>query len=246
MTEGLAQPGKTRACPSCGEAMAREVYERKLEGRVDLDLCFACHAIWFDAFESSALTPGSVLKLFEEIHERRESTPRPIAATCRCPACRAMLKLTFDIQRTNRISYYRCPEGHGRLTTFVQFLREKNFIRSLSVAEIAKLRAVVTQVRCSSCGAPVDLERDPQCPYCHAPIEILDADAVNQALAQLTEQERARRTIDPATAVDALLAGQRYQRDGAEGRFHFVDGSSPTGPGLVDLAFEALDFLMHR
>jgi hypothetical protein len=244
VSEGLAQPNDApRACPSCREAMSREVFERKAEGRVALDLCFACHAIWFDAFESSALTPGSVLKLFEEIHQKRDATPRPLAETCRCPTCRRVLALTHDIERTNRITYYRCPEGHGRLTTFVQFLREKDFIRSLSLVEIAKLRAVVKQVRCTSCGAPIDLARDAQCSYCHAPIAILDADAVQRTIAQLSDEERAHRRVDPTAAVDALLAGRRYTR--ASGP-DFSAMPTATGGQLVDLVGEAIDFLMHR
>jgi hypothetical protein len=228
-----------RACPSCREAMGRQVFDRKTGGGVALDICFACHAIWFDPFESSQLTPGAVLKLFEEIHEKRDATGRPLAETCRCPVCRHALILTYDMERTNRITYYRCPTGHGRLTTFVQFLCEKNFVRSLSPVEIEKLKAVVKQVRCTSCGAPIDLARDAQCSYCHAPIAILDADAVQRTIAELSDQERARRTVNPTVAVDALLAGQRYTR-----------GSDPTtalsSSQVVDLVGEALDFLMHR
>ncbi|MGZ5083064.1 MAG: hypothetical protein ACXWG3_02560 [Usitatibacter sp.] len=240
MSEAIAPtPGRARACPSCGEAMSRESYERKLNGVVDLDVCYACHAIWFDQYESAALAPGAIMQIFEEIHEKRDATARPLAERLRCVACRGFLKLTYDIERTNRITYYRCVEGHGRFTTFVQFLREKNFIRSLSVAEVQKLKAVVKQVRCASCGAPIDLSRDSQCAYCHAPIAILDADAVKSTLAELSDAERARRTIDPAAAVDAMLAGKRTGRA--------IDAAtSPAHVEVVDLVVGALDFLMQR
>ena len=114
----------------------------------------------------------------------------------------------------------RCVEGHGRLSSFFQFLREKEFVRTLTKLEVARLQAHVTQVRCSSCGAPVDLVHDAQCSFCHAPISILDADAVKRTIAELTEQERHRKTADPAAAVDALLAGRRFERkmDRIEGR----------------------------
>jgi endogenous inhibitor of DNA gyrase (YacG/DUF329 family) len=248
VTEGPPRdPSTARACPSCGEAMQREAYERKTVGRIELDLCFGCQAIWFDQYESAGLTPGAVMKLFEEIHERREARARPLADVCRCPVCRRTLQLTQDIERTNRISYYRCPESHGRLTTFYQFLREKNFVRSLSVAEIEKLKVVVTQVRCSSCGAPVNLERDAQCPFCRAPIAILDADAVKRVLAELSDDEQRRRAANPHAAVDALLAGQRYVR---APQYPPAPGSGQESaggnPDVVDLVGEALDFLMHR
>ena len=246
MTDGLPREHATaRACPSCGQAMQPESYERKAEGRIQLDFCHSCQAIWFDQYESSQLTPGAVMKLFEAIHQRREAQPRPLAQICRCPVCRRALLLTHDIQRSNRITYYRCPESHGRLSTFYQFLREKNFIRSLTLGEIEKLKAVVKQVRCTSCGAPVNLERDSQCAFCRAPIAILDADAVKRTLAELGGAEQQRR-VDPHAAIDALLAGQRYDRQRRAQRYpHAFERASPSwNTDVVDLVGEALDSFM--
>jgi hypothetical protein len=228
-----------RACPSCGCATRREAFARKPLGQVQLDLCFDCHAIWFDQYESAQLTPGAILELFRLIHEHRDAPPRPVADTLRCPVCRAGLQLTQDLQRTNRFSYYRCPQAHGRFTTFFQFLREKNFVRSLTAGEIHQLKAHVAQLRCSGCGAPVDLARDSQCSYCRSPISILDAEAVTKTLAELDEQERRRKTIDPVAAVEGLLAGKRFERKLAR-----IEGRPLPGSPL-DLVEEALDFLMH-
>ena len=192
--------------------MRRQAFGRKSAGTVDLDLCFDCKAIWFDAFESPALSAAAVLDLFREIEAQQARPPRPLGEILRCVACRDRLVLTHDIQRTNRIVYYRCPEGHGRLTTFVQFLREKQFIRSLTPAEIERLKVTVQQVRCSSCGGPVDIARDPVCPYCHAPIAILDADAVRKALAELQQDrspEAPKSAVDPSRILEALTAGER-------------------------------------
>jgi hypothetical protein len=225
--------------------MRRQSFERKPVGQVDLDLCFDCHAIWFDQYESAQLTPGAVLELFRLIHEHH-APPRAVADHLRCPMCRGALQLTHDIQRTNRLAYYRCPEAHGRFTTFFQFLREKNFVRSLTAAEINRLSVHVTQVRCSGCGAPVDLARDSQCGYCRSPISILDAEAVRKTLAELGEQEKRRKTIDPLAAVEGLLAGKRFERKLAriEGRTRPFSTERPRDD-RVDLVEEALDFLMH-
>jgi hypothetical protein len=38
--------------------------------------------------------------------------------------------------KAGRFSYWRCPDEHGRLTPFFQFLREKQFVRSLTPAEL--------------------------------------------------------------------------------------------------------------
>src|SRR5262249_53837905 len=141
---------KRRSCPSCVATMERASFPGRVTGKVELDLCFACRALWFDAYESAQLTPGAVLDLFRVIHERGAESARPLADAMRCPACHDRLALTHDIQRTNHFTYHRCPTCHGRFTTFFQFLREKQFVRSLSAPEIERLRATVTQVRCSS------------------------------------------------------------------------------------------------
>lgn len=145
---------------------------RSVTGRgVDLDICYDCQGIWFDPFESAQLSPAAVLEIFEAIR-KQVTPPRPLAVTCTCPTCHRGLALTHDFERTNRLTYFRCPAGHGRFTPFMQFLREKNFVRTLSPTEVNRLRAVVAQVRCSSCGAPIDLGRDAECRYCHAQLSI--------------------------------------------------------------------------
>lgn len=232
-----------RRCPSCGEAMEQRAFDRKPLGRVELDVCFGCHALWFDQHESLQLTPSAVLQVFNIINEHRERPARPLGEHPRCPECNKALKLTQDVQRHNRISYHRCVDGHGRLTTFFQFLREKNFVRSLSPGEIAQLKVQVAQVRCSSCGAPVSLERDAQCGHCRASVSILDAEAVSRTIAQLTEEERRRQHVDPTALMDGLLAGKAFERKLAriEGR-----GTSTATADVVDLVAEALGSLLSN
>jgi hypothetical protein len=194
--------------------MEQRFFERKPGGKVELDFCFGCHAIWFDQYESAALTPGGVIELFRLVHKQHGHTPRPLAERLKCPACQGTLALTHDFQRSNRISYHRCTVAHGRFTTFMQFLREKHFVRDLTAPEVERLRATVKQVRCSSCGAPVDLARNPQCGYCRSPVSILDADAVAKTLAELDAKERGRQLGDPQEIVEGLLRGRRPRLDG--------------------------------
>jgi hypothetical protein len=102
-----------------------------------------------------------------------------------CPRCAKPLALTHDLQRTTHFTYWRCVSGHGRLIGFSQFLREKNFVREPSRAELEKLRATVRQIACSQCGAPLDLARDAACTHCGSPIALIDPDGVAKALEQL-------------------------------------------------------------
>jgi hypothetical protein len=128
-----------------------------------------------------------------------------------CPRCGARLALTQDLQHTTHFSYYHCPFGHGRLSPFLQFLLEKNFIRPISGAELAALKAKVRTIQCSNCGAPVDLEHATACAYCHTPISILDPDAVTKAVGALAAAEANRKTVDVDALADAIL--QRPARD---------------------------------
>ena len=237
--------GKT--CPSCAAPMQARSFARQPLGAVEIDICFACHAIWFDQYESTQLAPKSVIDLFRLIHDHRDSPQRPVADSSRCPNCREALHLVHDIQRTNRISYYRCARCQGRFTTFFQFLREKNFVRSLSGAEIAKLRVTITQVRCSSCGAPVDVQKDSACSFCRAPLSILDADAVKTTLGELAESERRRSGANAAARIDAVIAGRNAgsrPATGGQGAGALSPWDADWGAVGVDLVGAALGALL--
>jgi hypothetical protein len=215
---------------------------------VEIDLCFACRGIWFDRYESTQLAPGAVIELFGIIHEQ-SADPRPLGERLPCPRCERALALTHDMQRSTRITYYRCASGDGRFTTFYQFLREKQFVRELTPAEVLRLKAQVAQVRCSSCGAPIDLARDSECRYCHMPLAILDADAVRKTLAELSSAEEARHRVDPTAPIQARLQGERILRrlrqyEGRATSSWDFDGGSGDGTGLFDLVSGAIDFLM--
>ena len=141
---------------------------------VQIDVCTACQSFWFDARESLALTPGATLSLFRLIGDRVAQKPTTHADVVRCPRCRARLGLAHDMQRTTRFEYLRCPNGHGRLTSFFNFLREKDFIRPLTPQQIAHLRENLQSVNCSNCGAPVDLSKGATCEHCRSPLSMLD------------------------------------------------------------------------
>jgi len=222
--------------------------QRSTLGELVVDICWDCHAIWFDQFESTALAPKSVIELFRRIHEHRDRPARPLADAMACPACAARLVFTQDLQKSNRINYHRCPNGHGRLTTFLQFLREKQFVRTLSATEIERLRASVRQVRCSGCGAPVDLEREPACGYCRSPVSILDPEAVERALAGLSDADR--RSAAPPTpermseAFDALIASHR--RPPRESPWTRDLSPMQASAGLADLIAEGITHVLFK
>jgi hypothetical protein len=110
------------------------------------------------------------------------------------------------MQRTTRFEYLRCPKGHGRLTTFFDFLREKDFIRPLTTAQIAELRRNIQTVNCSNCGGPVDLSKGGTCTHCGSPLSMLDMKQAEAMVSQLREAERGKDHVDPALPLDLLRA----------------------------------------
>jgi len=201
--------------------MAAQTLDGHLGTTVTIDLCLACQVFWFDAQENLRLSPGAVLTLFRIIGARAlEARP---AATSRpaCPRCEVRLFPTHDRQRNTPFQYLRCPQGHGRLISFVEFLREKDFIRPLSTQQIADLRASVPIVNCSNCGAPIDLATRSACGQCGSPLSMLDLKQAGALVAALREADRPDRPIDPALP----LRLERARRD-VEASFAAFERSS--------------------
>ncbi len=157
----------------------------RLAARLEIDCCEACQAFWFDTNESPRLSPASTLKLFSVIAEALPRRSGAIGRVLKCPRCRSQLVETHDMQRNTRFGYFRCPHGHGRFTTFFNFLREKDFVRPLSHDQLEQLRQQVQTVNCANCGGPVDLARGSACGHCGSPLSILDLPHAEQVLEQL-------------------------------------------------------------
>ena len=189
--------------------MVAHRFERKQGSDVEIDLCFACQGLWFDGFESAQLAPGGVVALFKCIHAERETPREPLADLVFCPRCDEPMQHGMDRVKSGVFNYHRCLQQHGRFTTFAQFMTEKGFVRQLSPAEIESLKQGVGVVRCNSCGAPVDIRRDPACGHCRAPLVVLDPRAVEHALAGYHGTNRASASVDVNALAEALLQGEK-------------------------------------
>ena len=202
------------ACPGCRNPMQAIDLERRAAGTLVVDLCELCQALWFDPMESPQLSPKATLELFRAINDARPEVRRALPRSMNCPRCDTPLSETQDLQHTTRFSYYRCLRGHGRLTPFFQFLREKNFIREIPKEELDRLKSLVRIVRCSSCGAPIDLAKSTACEFCRAPIAILDPEAASRAVRELTavEARLPPPMDDAARSAAAVMAAAQFER----------------------------------
>ena len=209
---------------------------------VAIDLCLTCQAFWFDGYESLQLAPASVLRLFRTIGERAGTAATPLSDTCRCPRCGQRLAVIHDQQRNTRFEYRGCAQRHGRLISFFNFLREKDFVRPLSPAQIDALRKNVASVNCSNCGAPVDLVTGAACTHCGSPLSMLDLGQADALLTKLRDAASADApTIDPAlplalerARLDVNTAFAAFEHD--SGFYERVSSAGIVGAVLSSLA----------
>jgi len=193
--------------------MHEETFDGHLGRSVVIDICHSCQCFWFDTRESVSLTPGSTLALFRVIGEKLTRPQHSNAEVARCPRCKGRLRRTQDMQRATRFEYLNCPNGHGRLISFFDFLREKDFIRPLTPQQIAQLRENVGSVNCANCGGPVDLSKSAACSHCGTPLSMLDMKQAEKLVAQLQKAEaRASQTVDPTLPIELLRARRETER----------------------------------
>lgn len=217
-------------------------------GSIELDICFACQGLWFDPRENLQLAPGSVVELFQLLHQHRDDAHHPVSSTLRCPRCRQSLSHGFDVVKSGRYVTYRCAQGHGRFATFSSFMVEKGFVRQLTKPEIEDLARRVDTIFCTGCGAPVDIRRDHACPHCRAAFSLLDPAAVERALQRHVQAAKPAVSSTPATRntdlADALVSIERSRsqarREEQKERIERVDLTGDLWAAGVEMVWRAL------
>ena len=205
--------------------------------------------MWLDSRESIHLSPRGTIDLFRLLHEHGDDPRHTVARAQACPHCGARLNLLHDIGKGGRFSYYACPEWHGRLTPFSEFLKEKQFVRALSPMEREKVKAQLKQVQCSGCGAPVDLVGGFECGHCGSPITVLDAEAVEQTIRDLEKRDEQRSAHPEETRLRAAaLASIEATRTDPDGLYRSFGASRHAGGrGLAtDLLTLSVELLFGR
>jgi hypothetical protein len=225
----LQSKPSTKRCTNCSTLMSLYALPGHYGRPVELDVCHDCNAIWFDQSESTQLSPDGTVALFQLINERggtSTTAASKFGEGLRCVTCGTGMRLVNDRVKNTRFAYQSCPQGHGRLTTFYNFLSEKQFVRELTQLERSKLAATVQQIKCSSCAAPVDISKTDACQYCRAPVSVFDRDAAKKAIDHYLQQ----RQQQPAASYPGAATGPSYSSSSSDG----------FGYGGVDLAADIL------
>ena len=212
---------------------------------VDIDVCTACQAFWFDRSESLQLSPASTLKLFTLIGEAFSERRGTVAAVLKCPRCRSRLRDTHDMQRNTPFKYWRCPHEHGRFITFLEFLREKDFVRPLSAQQVDELRRNIQTVNCSNCGAPIDLARGSSCGHCGSPLSMLDLKQAEAVVAQLRRASEPR-SVNPSLSLELARARREVEAAFAGSETATEWWSEASTSGLIEAGLTALARLLRK
>jgi len=227
------------SCPNCRAAMTTITLEGHYGRPIAIDFCEPCQAFWFDGMESVQLAPTSVLRLFRIVGEAGGGVRAPFSRDAGCPRCHLPLLATHDQQRQSKFEYRRCPDGHGRLISFFNFLREKDFIRPLSAAQLAELRKNLASVNCSNCGAPVDLAKATVCAHCGSPLSILDVGQAEALVARLRGESTRPPGVDPALPLNLERAKREVETAFAAFRHEPGWYGTAASDGLVNAALGA-------
>ena len=133
--------------------------------------------------------------------------------------------------------YWRCDAGHGRLMAYIDFLREKDFVRPLTPQQLDELRQNVQTINCSNCGAAIDLAKDSVCAHCGSAVSMLDLQQMARTIDQLQTAAAGRTPADAAhpaapppepADIDALMQALK-----AEERASSAPNLIETGLGLL-------------
>jgi hypothetical protein len=225
--------------------MAVQSLDGHLDTRVEIDCCDACQVFWFDSSESPRLSPASTLKLFTFIAEAQPRRSGARGSVLKCPRCRSRLLDTHDMQRNTRFTYSRCPHGHGRLTTFFNFLREKDFVRPLSAQQVDELRRNVQIVNCSNCGAPVDLMTGSSCTHCGSPLSLLDMQQAEKVVEQLRRASEPR-AVDPTLPLELARVRREVEAAFAGSPDTISWWGDASSLGLVEAGLSAVVRLLKK
>ncbi|OIP24034.1 MAG: hypothetical protein AUK52_03435 [Comamonadaceae bacterium CG2_30_60_41] len=202
-------------CPACKTRMLPKQLASVAGGTVDIDLCFSCRGIWFDPQENLRLAPAAVLELFRQLHEHRNDVAQALPNTLACPRCSRALAQGFDVVKSGRYITHRCPQRHGRFSTFASFMIEKGFVRQLTALEIDDMAQRLGVINCSNCGAPIDLRQDHACPHCRTALSLLDPQAVERALQGYAKAADSAGKLNMPDLADALVMLERDRQRAA-------------------------------
>jgi Zn-finger nucleic acid-binding protein/predicted nucleic acid-binding Zn ribbon protein len=168
-------------CGNCRQPMRRLALAGHYGRVVEIDICSACHLVWFDLTETARLTGPALLELVGEMATAQSLPHESLRKDARCARCSGTLKTVHNRSRWGASLQLECLARHGAYQSFAQFLQEKGLLRPMSRVDRARLLEQVGGIDCVNCGAAIGAH-DECCSYCQSVASVLDVARLAQAL----------------------------------------------------------------
>ena len=205
------------ACGNCRETMQRLTLPSHYGMPVDLDLCAACHLVWFDTTEAARLGGPALLALIGHMARAQARPHEVLRPDVKCARCSRTVTVVHNRTRWGPSLQLAClVDRHGAYQSFAEFLQEKGLLRPMSLADRHQLLDAAGRIDCVNCGAAIGMA-DALCPYCRSVPNLLDVARLARALdpegalePQAVNQARAEQAAMQCGACGAALPeGQR-------------------------------------
>jgi Zn-finger nucleic acid-binding protein len=168
-------------CGNCREIMQRVSLSGHYGRSVELDVCAACHLVWFDLTETARLSGPGLLELIGQMAGSQSLPHVVLRQEAGCARCSGRLKTVHNRSRWGESLQLECLARHGAYQSFAQFLQEKGLLRPMSRIDRERLIQKAGRIDCVNCGAAIGVN-DESCPYCHSVASLLDVGRLAHAL----------------------------------------------------------------
>lgn len=148
---------------------------------VEIDLCAACHLVWFDLTETARLSGPAMLEVIGTMAASQSLPHRLLRDDAHCARCSERLRTVHNRSRWGQSLQLECRKRHGAYQSFAQFLQEKGLLRPMSRIDRAQLLERAGRIDCVNCGAAVG-KGDETCTYCRSVPSLLDVARLAHAL----------------------------------------------------------------
>lgn len=148
---------------------------------VEIDLCPACHLVWFDSIEPARLAGAGLLALVGEMAAAQQLPHHALAGQPPCPRCRGPVRAAHNLTRWGRSLHLECQQRHGAWQSFREFLAEKGLLRAQTSADRQRALQRDGALRCVNCGGDFG-PADTLCPWCTSTPALVDVARLARAL----------------------------------------------------------------
>lgn len=173
--------GAAPCCGNCGAAFQALRLSGHYGQAVELDLCPACHLVWFDSIESARLGGPALLELIGAMAAAQSLAHEPLKPALACARCRGPVHEVHNRTRFGQSRQLECRARHGAYQSFAQFLAERGLTRPMTATDRQRAHQRTGGLGCLNCGGTI-APTDTACTWCGSVPALVDVARLARAL----------------------------------------------------------------